>query len=195
MATLLIPTTELEAVNQMLGTIMEAPINTLQGVESLDAQKAIAVLAEVSRLLQSEGWNFNTEVAMPLAQDAFTGEITLPGNCISVDPTDTDAALDLVQRGNRLYDRANHTYVIGKSVKVDMTVLLSFDELPEVARKYIAVMASRVFQKRQVGSTTLDGFTAEDENKAMRAFKRVMRSTTNPNIFNSPDQQRMRRRQ
>lgn len=192
----LAPTTELEAVNQMLGTILEAPINTLIGVESLDAQKAISILAEVSRGLQTPGWNFNTEVAFSLAPDAFTGEIILPANCIDVDSTDIGSqTLDLVQRGNRLYDRRNATYSIGQTVKVDMTVLLPFDELPEVARSYIAVKACRVFQKRGVGSTTLDGFTAEDENTAMKAFKRVMGKSGDHNIFNSPDMQRMRRRQ
>lgn len=69
----LTPTTELEAVNQMLATIMEAPINTLLGAESLDAQRAITTLAEVSRDLQQTGWNFNTEVAFPLLPAAFTG--------------------------------------------------------------------------------------------------------------------------
>lgn len=194
MATTLAPTTELEVVNQMLGTIMEAPINSLLGVESLDAQKAIGILAEESRALQQTGWNFNTEVAYPLAQDAFTGEITLPLNCLSVDAS-PEVPLDLIQRGNRLYDRGNHTYVIGKTVKVDMTILLPFNDLPEVARRYIAVKSCRVFQKRQVGSTTLDAFTQEDENTAMRAFKRVMGSTADHNIFNSPDTQRMLRRE
>ena len=190
MATLT-PTSELEAVNQMLGTIMEAPINSLLGVESLDAQKAIATLAEVSRDLQQTGWDFNREVAFPLAQDAFTGELTLPANCISVETAGADEALDIVQRGNRLYDRTRHTYAIGKSVKVDMTILLPFNELPEVARRYISVRSCRLFQKRMVGSTTLDAFSAEDEMNAKMAFKRVMGSTADPNIFNSPDMQRM----
>lgn len=194
MATQLTPTTELQAVNQMLGTILEAPINTLIGVTSLDAQTAINYLAEVSRAVQQHGWHFNTEVGMTLAPDAFTGEIPLPTNCLSVDSTAEDQGLDVVQRGKRLYDRVNHTYAIGKPVKVDMTVLLPFDELPEVARRLISVKACRLFQARAVGSTALEAFTEKDEREAQRAFDRVVGKNADHNIFNSPDMQRMLRR-
>jgi Tail tubular protein len=193
MPTQLAPTTELEAVNQMLGTILEAPINSLLGVESLDAQVAIDILAEKSRALQMTGWNFNTEEAYPLAPDAFTGEVSLPLNTLSADPS--DPLDDLVQRGARLYDRANHTYAIARSVKVDITFLLPFNEMPEAARRYVSVMACRTFQKRQVGSTTLDAFTEDDEKQARLAFKRVMGSSSEPNIFNSQDMRQKMRRQ
>jgi hypothetical protein len=66
--------------------------------------------------------------------------------------------------------------------------------LPETARRYIAVRACRLFQKRQVGSTTLATFTAEDERDAMNSFKRSLGRNADHNIFNSPDMQRMLRR-
>lgn len=196
MSTNLTPTTELEAVNQMLATIQEAPINTLTGVGSLDAQKAIDTLAEVSRDLQTPGWNFNTEVDLPLPQDAFTGEIALPRNTLSVEAVDFPHTLDLVQRGTKLYDRIGHTFALpqGTAVKATLVVLLAFEDLPEAARRYISIRSCRLFQKRQVGSTSLDAFTAEEEQNALRTFKRVMGATANPNIFNSPDMQRMLRR-
>lgn len=193
MATL-IPTTELDAVNQMLGTILEAPINSLVGVGSLDAQRALATLGEVSRDLQAQGWDFNTEQGMALPADPFSGEVALPANCVAVDTTGDDAELDLVMRGSRLYDRVNHTFFIGRTVKVDMTVLLPFNQLPEAARRYIAVMACRLFQRRSVGSTTLDAFSDGDETRARMAFKRAVKGTSDPNYFDSPDTQRMLRR-
>lgn len=193
MATALTPTSELEAVNQMLATIMEAPLNSLEGVESLDAHKAVDTLSEVSRDIQQVGWHFNTERGLPLSPNALTGEVYVPTNCLSVDGY-VGEQVDLVQRGQRLYDRTNQTYDIGRTVKVDMTILLGFHELPEAARRYIAVKACRLFQKRMVGSQTLDGFTAEDEERARMAFRRVVGQTGDHNIFNSPDMQRMLRR-
>lgn len=189
----LTPTTELEAVNQMLGTILEAPVNSLLNVGSLDAQRAINTLAEVSRDLQAQGWNFNTEEELRLLATA-SGEILLPLNCISVDTSGPDKDLDLIQRGGRLYDRTAHTFAIGRPVTVDMTVLLAFDELPEPARRYIAVLACRMFQRRSVGSTTLDAFSDTDETRARMAFKRSVKGTATLNIFDSPDMQRMLRR-
>lgn len=178
----------------MLGTILEAPINTLIGVTSGDAQDARVILAEKSRELQTRGWGFNSESAMRLAPDAFTGEIHLPLNCIEVDTTAHDQSLDLVQRGFRLYDRKNHTYSIGRSVLVDMTVLLPFEELPETARKYIAVRACLTFQNRSVGSSTLAHLTTEDETIARHNFLRAMGKSGDYNIFKNPGMQRMLRR-
>ena len=54
------PTTELEAVNIMLSTIGEAPVNNLDS-GLVDAETAETILKNVSRDVQSHGWNFNSE--------------------------------------------------------------------------------------------------------------------------------------
>ncbi|BEP42109.1 hypothetical protein [Variovorax sp. V15] len=194
MASTLTPTTELDAVNQMLGTIGEAPVNTLIGVTSLDTAIAINTLAEISRDIQSKGHHFNTDKALKLQPGAFTGEIEVPINCVDIDTVSPDEGVDVVLRGRRLYDRVNHTYKFTAPLTVDMVVLLPFGDLPESARRYIAVRACRVFQKRQVGSTTLATFTAEDEREALMSFRRSLGRNADHNIFNSPDMRRMLRR-
>ncbi|AVQ80755.1 phage tail protein [Variovorax sp. PMC12] len=194
MASTLTPTTELDAVNQMLGTIGEAPVNTLIGVTSLDTAIAINTLAEISRDIQSKGHHFNTDKGLKLQPGAFTGEIEVPINCVDIDTVDPDGSVDVVLRGRRLYDRVNHTYKFTAPLTVDMVVLLPFGDLPESARRYIAVRACRVFQKRQVGSTTLATFTAEDEREALMSFRRSLGRNADHNIFNSPDMRRMLRR-
>ena len=190
MSSNLLPTTELEAVNQMLATIMEAPVNSLVGVTSLDAAAASRILAEVSRAVQAPGHHFNREYGYPLAPDPVSGEIRLPHNCLSVDSCRA-SGLDLVQRGWRLYDRANHTYRVAVNVQADMTVLLAFEELPEAARRYISVRACRVFQKRMAGSQTLDGFTQEDEAFARLDFIRSLTRAEDLNFFDNPETQRL----
>lgn len=195
MGQLLTPTTELEAVNILLGTVLEAPVNTLLGVTSSDAQRAKTVLAEISREIQQDGYNFNSEKGYSLAPDAFSGEIPLPLNCLNVDSVQQDAGLDVVARGKRLYDRTNHTYRFDRSITVDMTVLLPFDELPEAVRRYVTIRAARVFQKRTLGDGQLDAFTAQEEASAWRSFRRVVGRNSDHNIFNSPDMQKMLRRQ
>lgn len=194
MASPLTPTTELDAVNQMLGTIGEAPVNTLIGVTSLDTAIAINTLAEISRDIQSKGHHFNTDKGLKLQPGAFTGEIEVPINCVDIDTVDPDGSIDVILRGRRLYDRVNHTFKFTAPVTVDMVVLLPFGELPESARRYISVRACRVFQKRQVGSTTLATFTAEDEREALMSFRRSLGRNADHNIFNSPDMRRMLRR-
>lgn len=183
MPTAITPTTELEAVNLMLDAIGESPINSLNNSAVVDAVKAQAVLSEVSRATQQKGWHFNTEKDYELVPTAFNNEIILPGNCLRVDTVGPDKWTDVVQRGNRLYDRRKHTYRFEKSLKVDMVVLLPFEELPEAARYYIAVRAARVFQARSVGSEALYQFTSQDEQLALVDMKKAEGVTADHNMF------------
>ena len=89
----------------------------------------------------------------------------------------------MVVRGSRLYDREKHTYVFTDAVKVDMTILLTFDELPEVARNYVTIRASRIFQERVVGSDTLHAFNSQDEARAMVSLMEYEADTADLNIL------------
>ena len=60
MATQITPTTELQAVNQMLSVIGEAPVNSITGTVTTDVSVAKNILDETSMSVQSMGWNFNT---------------------------------------------------------------------------------------------------------------------------------------
>ena len=61
-------TTELEAVNIMLSSIGEAPVNSLSS-GLVDAELAQTTLHNVSREVQAAGWSFNTEYNRSYALD------------------------------------------------------------------------------------------------------------------------------
>jgi hypothetical protein len=63
----LVATTELEAVNAMLASIGEAPIDSLDGATQSDVQTAINILRDTTREVQTEGWRFNTEFGFEIA--------------------------------------------------------------------------------------------------------------------------------
>lgn len=177
-------TSELDAVNIMLGTIGESPISSLDASTGVaDAVIARQILSEVSIQVQEEGWHFNTEVNFVLTPSADTGEIFIPGNVVEIDSFGEDRLLDVTIRGNRLYDRTNHTFIFTKSIKTEMVLLLEFNELPQSARHYITVRAARVFQQRVIGSDKLGTFTERDEIRALVAFKRSEAKTSDHNIL------------
>lgn len=182
--------TELEAVNIMLGTIGEAPVNNLSGTNTTDVAMAKSVLSEVNRAIQTIGWHFNTEKDYELTPEVSSGNIILPPNCVRVDE-DTDATFDLTIRSSGgnfiLYDRINHTSVFSNSLKVEMVLLFPFEEIPEPAKWYITVRAARIFQDRAVGSTTLHGFTEKDEASARAALVEFEGDTADHSIFNNYD--------
>lgn len=178
-------TSELDAVNIMLGTIGESPINSLDAATGVvDAVTARAILSEVSVQVQEEGWHFNTDYEFVLTPALSTKEIYVAANTIEVDASAYDRNdIDVAIRGNRLYDRKNKTYQFEQSIKADLTILLEFNELPQAARHYITVRAARVFQQRVVGSETLGSFTEKDEARALRSMRRYESKTADYNIL------------
>jgi hypothetical protein len=178
------PTTKLEAVNIMLSSIGEAPVNSLTS-GLVDAEMAETILNAVSRDVQSQGWHFNTEIDFTIAPNLTTGEINVPANTLRIDTTGEDSGLDLVMRGKRLYDRKNHTFKINKSIKLEMVVMLAFEEMPEAARRYCTLKSARMFQDRVVGSTDLHGFQERDEVFALVELKDAESMTADHNIFDN----------
>ena len=178
-------TSELDAINIMLGTIGESPINSLDAATGVvDAVTARSILSEVSVQVQEEGWHFNTEYEFVLTPSLDSKEIYVPANAIEVDASAYDRNdIDVAIRGNRLYDRKNKTFQFQQDIKADLTILLEFNELPQAARHYITVRAARVFQQRVIGSDTLGSFSEKDEARALRSMRRYESKTADYNIL------------
>ena len=181
------PTTELDAVNVMLTSIGESPINTL-GSGLQEAEIAEVVLDNVSRDVQSAGWHFNTEIRYKLIRTA-NKTISLPANVVKIDKTNLlrDYNIDVVERGRQLYDRIGNKYTFDDDIEVDMVVLLPFDEIPEVARRYFTLRAARTFQQRIIGSETLSKMLAMDEQQAWITLREAEAETSDYTIFDNYD--------
>jgi len=178
-------TSKLDAVNTMLSAIGEAPVSSLSS-GLIDAEVAETILNTVDREVQSMGWHFNTDLNKSFAQTP-AGEILLPADILRADATLKANAPNLVQRGLKMYDRTNHTFIVGTDVALDVVVQLNFDDLPEVAKRYVVLRATRVFQDRVVGSDTLHGFQKEDENMALMELKDFDKAADDHNIFDNYD--------
>ena len=176
------PTTELEAINTMLSTIGEAPISTVEDSGVIDAVMARQILGSVDREGQARGWHWHTDKGYPLNPNQ-EGECELPNGVLRCDTVTPDDQIDVVVRGKRLYDRRNHTYQINKVVRVDMVTQLPFEELPEAARQYITIRASRIFQERVLGSIELSRFSTIDETRALVTLKEMEADTADYNIL------------
>ena len=161
-------TSKLEAINTMLGIIGESPVNSIGTGSSrpVSVVSAEALLDETNREVQSDGWHFNTQHEYPLTKDT-DNKVVLPTNTLKVDtPVGKYTSVDLVQRGTSVYDRKNHTDVFTIDLKVSITFLLEFTELPEQFRNYITVRAGRRFANRFLGSREIEAFTLRDEIEA-----------------------------
>ena len=171
--------TEHDAVNLMLMSAGETPIASLDDNRNADAIQARQTLKDVSREVQLEGWHFNTEHGVKLLPaPPVPGEIMVPANAIRADVSplaDVSAYIrkDIIQRGNRLYDMENHTYLFEEPVTVTLTYFLPFEELPDSARAYISIKAARRFRVNvTAGDDGASMISREDEARARTTLMR-----------------------
>ncbi len=177
------PTSELEAINTMLSCISSAPISDIESTGDAAVYTARNILNETIRSVQQRGWHCNSEEDYPLARTT-AGELVLPQNTLRVSASkDYQDDFDVAHRGTRLYDRKNHTFTFTKDIKVDIVILLPFDELPEAMRKYIVIRAARTFQGRIQGSVETFRFTTEDLEEAWRDLRDAEADTAKLNIY------------
>lgn len=164
------PSTELEAVNTMLRAIGESPVSSLSGDVGVDVVTARQTLTEIMKAVQTEGWIFNTEYDYPLARDVG-GQIIVPANALQVDINKREFHdIDPVMRGNRVYDRKNHTFIFPTDLKAKIIFGLPFTDMPESARHYVTYRAARKFQDNSLGSSELHQFNERDELMARVRF-------------------------
>ena len=184
-------TSELEAVNTILSTIGESPLNTLSGSLPVDGTIAKNVLSEVSREVQSQGWHFNTHYKVSLSRDT-DNKIPLATNIVRVeiDPRQySKVSYDIVQRNNFLYNLAKNEDTFETNLKDATAVyLLPFDEIPEQAKRYITIRSARIFHDRTLGANTIHKFSQEDEAKSLSILKQAESHTGDYSIFDTPEQ-------
>lgn len=167
----LLPTTTLEAVNDLLDAIGEAPVSSLNDL-ALDAASALATLQRTSREVQTEGWHWNTFVRRLAANS--DKEFLVPSTTVRVDTIGSSTRVDVVLHGNKLFDRRpfkNTTVFEETSLDVETVEILGFEQLPEVARQYIYIRAARIFQEKELGSSSLSRFDRGDELDARASLE------------------------
>lgn len=180
-------TSKLDAINWMLASVGEAPINQLGGATTVDADVAEQTLDEISRQVQSIGWHFNTEKHYPLVR-ANDKRISITSDIVRVDVSSFDYLnIDVVQRGAYLYDKKNHTYEFDYDLLADLIRLVDWDYLPQPFRTYITTKATRVFQTKVVGSEALANQLATDEASAFAALREYEADTGDYSVFDNYD--------
>lgn len=140
--------TELSAVNQILGAVGQAPINTL---DETNPETAIVyeVLVSVNREIQAEGWAFNRELEYPFAPDT-NQEILLPGNLLQIVLSDLpeNRGVDVVPRDGKLYNKTDHTFTWDRTVKCNVTWLFDFKDTPQPFKDYVIARSSVIASTR-----------------------------------------------
>lgn len=166
--------TEIDAINQMLVSIGQSPVNSITSTGILDVETAKLSLDTVLREVLTRGWSFNQDFDFPITLDV-NNNILIPSDAMWVDPS--DPSRDYVMRWNSgtamMYDRDGRTFVISQDTDVDIIWAYNFDSIPQAARYYIALRAARIWQSQVIGSDILFRFTELHEGEALAGLKRL----------------------
>jgi hypothetical protein len=179
---LLLPTTELEAVNLMLWSIGESPVETLDDATLSDAESALALLRRSNRLIQTAGWHFNTDRKRLFTRDVDSF-INLPPETLEVDTDGCNNWRDVQNRAGKLWDSDNNTFVFTEDLKLNIVLLKPFTEIPQAARDYITEEAGCIFQTGAVGSDLLYKFSEERKMQCRALLLRADNRTKDPNML------------
>ena len=162
--------TELDAVNQILSSVGQAPVTTLD-LKNPEVAIALNTLREVNRQVQNEGWCFNTERGYKLTPDSTTNQIAYPSNMLAID-TNVDThkdKYDVVRRQGKLYDKLNHTYTFTDEITADVVWLFDFTDVPPQIQAYMTARAARLACTKMVGDSELNKLLAEQEMQTRAA--------------------------
>lgn len=172
----------------MLSGIGSSPVSSLEGAVTADTALAKNLLDEVRREVLLQGWAFNTDLGREFTPDSVSKQITVGSHVLRIDTTDGhNTDVDVVQRGTLLYDRENHTYEFDDTLTCDVVYHLEIDAIPEAAKRYITLRASRIFQDRVIGTANHHAFSMQDEQRALMDLKAHEAATGDHSIFNHWD--------
>lgn len=158
------PSTELAAVNTIIGLIGEAPVNSLTATTNVDVITARTLLQQESRKLQDKGWTFNIDEAGVLTPDAFSQKIVWKPTWLRVI---SPGGTPYVKKNGFVYDRLTKTDRFASPLTVTIQEEVPFDELPYCFQTYITIKAARRFNANSFGAPEIDSEAQRLEGEAM----------------------------
>ena len=160
-------TTQLEAVNRMRALIGAGAVNSLTSATDEDTTLAISTLNDVIRELQLRGWHWNTDLEQSITEDS-NGRHPWQSDWIAFDPLPgAYPSLDLVRRGGFLHDLKTGSNQFSTSpLKGDVVRFVQWDDMPQEARNFCMIRATRIFLGTQMPDETRAGFALADERRA-----------------------------
>jgi len=182
--------TELDAVNSILMSVGESPVNTLT-VQSPEVAIAQKTLRQVCREIEAEGWSFNTENEYPINLDV-NNQCVVPNNVLQIDLNiyQHGKDYDVVKRTDngieKIYDKKDHTFTFENCDKLyfDIVWMVDFEELPQPFKDYITAKATRVAANRMVNNTETAKLLEADEAYARALALQYDTRQGDHNIFN-----------
>ena len=190
--------TELDAVNAILMSVGESPVNTLD-TQSPEVAIAQTTLRQVVREVQTEGWSFNQENAVPFTVDA-NDQVEVSDAILQIDTnryhhldtynviikaTTTTVNNKLVTT-RKLYDlyAKKDTFPEEETLYCDVVWCYSYEDVPQPFKDYMTAKAIRIAMLRMIGNLEQSKALEQDEVVARAAAIEYDTRQSDYNVFN-----------
>ena len=185
--------TELSAVNAILGAIGQSPVTSIDKTNP-EIGFIYNILRDSNVDLQSEGWHFNTERHVKYTPQDVGGvkKIAIGNDILKMDVSDgwSKRNYDVVKRNGYLYDKYDHTDdwdELTDGIDLDIVRLISYEDLPEVFKRYIIYKAAVRAATQLVGNPQLAQLLAQQEALSRAAIMEYECNQGNHTMFGLPE--------
>ena len=185
--------TELSAVNAILGAIGQSPVTSINKTNP-EIGFIYNLLRDSNVDLQAEGWHFNTERHVKYTPEDVGGvqKIAIRSDILKMDVTDgwSKRNYDVVKRNGYLYDKYDHTDdwdELTDGIDLDIVRLISYEDLPEVFKRYVIYKAAVRAATQLVGNPQLAQLLAQQEALSRAAIMEYECNQGNHTMFGLPE--------
>ena len=185
--------TELSAVNAILGAIGQSPVTSINKTNP-EIGFIYNILRDSNVDLQAEGWHFNTERHVKYTPQDVGGvkKIAIGNDILKMDVSDgwSKRNYDVVKRNGYLYDKYDHTDdwdELTDGIDLDIVRLISYEDLPEVFKRYIIYKAAVRAATQLVGNPQLAQLLAQQEALSRAAIIEYECNQGNHTMFGLPE--------
>ena len=185
--------TELSAVNAILGAIGQSPVTSINKTNP-EIGFIYNLLRDSNVDVQSEGWHFNTERHVKYTPQDVGGikKIAIGNDILQMDVTDgwSKRNYDVVKRNGYLYDKYDHTDdwdELTDGIDLDIVRLISYEDLPEVFKRYIIYKAAVRAATQLVGNPQLAQLLGQQEALARASIMEYECNQGNHTMFGFPE--------
>lgn len=182
----------IEAVNRVLSSIGDAPINSVEEPTNVNVINAIALIDKHNRRQQSKGWSFNLNKNYALNVDVNTKRIPWSTTFLRLASKNGKA---LVRRDDYVFNFTDYTFTFsGTSIVVEVILEVPLENCPEPMINYIIAAASSEFQIKYLNDPALTEALAREEQMAWVDLQDYELEVNKYNAFDNVNIQQILRR-
>jgi len=176
-----------KALNQVLRFINIPPVSSITASDT--SYTADKLLSELEKIVQAEGWHFNTERDFTLTRDV-NNEILLSQVALPVLHVDADKYQDykhnIVIRNNKLWDVNKSVSTFSSDVKVELVLQQTWDNIPVPIQRYIIARTAKELSATMGRADAVQALAVE-ENRAKVEATQYDEEQGDYSIFDSYD--------